>query len=119
MKFKPELSTAVLERQLLDRDFSAAWEAGRVRLGESCLFFPKFSGTTYLPYSQIVNAYLRQEEVNANLCCGRANFDQFFLMVRGTDGQLRRGQVLSKEKGKEALALLAAANPAIEIGYHP
>ena len=111
MKFKPELSTAVLERQLLDREFSAAWEAGRVRLGESCLFFPKFSGTTYLPYSQIVNAYLRQEEVNANLCCGRANFDQFFLMVRG--------QVLSKEKGKEALALLAAANPAIEIGYHP
>lgn len=90
-----------------------------MRLGESCLFFPKFSGTTYLPYSQIVNAYLRQEEVNANLCCGRANFDQFFLMVRGTDGQLRRGQVLSKEKGKEALALLAAANPAIEIGYHP
>ena len=119
MKFKPELSTAVLERQLLDREFSAAWEAGRVRLGESCLFFTKFSGTTYLPYSQIVNAYLRQEEVNANLCCGRANFDQFFLMVRGTDGQLRRGQVLSKEKGKEALALLAAANPAIEIGYHP
>ena len=50
MKFKPELSTAVLERQLLDREFSAAWEAGRVRLGESCLFFPKFSGTTYLPY---------------------------------------------------------------------
>lgn len=42
MKFKPELSTAVLERQLLDREFSAAWEAGRVRLGESCLFFPKF-----------------------------------------------------------------------------
>ena len=71
---------AWLAGQLPDVTRSAAarlCEEGRVRLGESCLFFPKFSGTTYLPYSQIVNAYLRQEEVNANLCCGRANFDQW------------------------------------------
>ena len=42
MKFKPELSTAVLERQLLDREFSAAWEAGRVRLGKAVCSFPNF-----------------------------------------------------------------------------
>lgn len=117
MRLKAELPID-LSLDELTVDFQNAASCGKVRLGNYCLYFPKFSGITYLPYFSITHAYIRQEEVNAKLCCGRANFDQFFLMTQGTDGKLRKAQIQSIEAGKSALAAIAAANPAAEIGYH-
>ena len=117
MRLKAELPIDLTEDELTV-DFQNAPSCGKVRLGNHCLYFPKFSGITCLPYLSITHAYIRQEEVNAKLCCGRANFDQFYLMTRGTDGKLRKAQVKSIEAGKGALAAISAANPAAEIGYH-
>ena len=116
MRFKAE-SSIVLSPEALASDLSSARELGKVRLGQECVYFTKFSGTGYLPYGQVAGAWLRQEEVNANLCCGRANFDQFFLMVQCREGKLLKAEVPNKDLGKEALSLLSAANPDIEIGY--
>ena len=116
MKYKPEFPVTLTEQEL-ERDLSQATKVGKVRLGERFLFFSRFAGGSYMPYSEVVHAYLRQEEVNAKLCCGRANFDQFYLMLMGSDGALRKHQVTDKEKGKLALQHIARRNPDCLIGY--
>ena len=103
-------------QEALEIDYRSACDLGKVRLGERWLFFPKFSGTAYLPYDQVARVWLRQEEVNARLCCGTANFDQFFLMIEGTDGQLRRAEVENKDRGKEGLVRIPQINPAVQVG---
>ena len=65
MKFKPEISA--LPAGILEPDYAKAQNMGKVHLGEQCLYFRKLSGTSYLPYGQIVRAWLRQEEVRARM----------------------------------------------------
>lgn len=103
----------------LDQDFRDARDVGKVRLGRLCLYFTKFSGTGCVPYDTVSRAWLRQEEVNASLCCGRANFDQFFLMVQDAGGTLYKGQVLSKLLGKQALGVISQTNATVAIGVAP
>ena len=100
----------------LKADYKAARNLGGIRLGNEWLFFPKFSGTSYLPYPDISRFWIRQEEVNAKLCCGRANFDQFYLMVIDRQGQLHRGQITDEPNAMEALAQIPQRNPAALIG---
>ncbi len=119
MRFKPALPGPALEGPLLASDCDRAAQVGKVRLGQRCLYLVKFSHSLYLPYSQILHAWLRQEEASASLCCGRANFDQFYLMLRCPDGQVRRGQVPDKASGQRCLDHIAAQNPAAAIGYYP
>lgn len=114
MKFKPEISA--LPAGTLETDYAQAQNTGKVQLGEQCLYFRKFSGTSYLPYGQIVRAWLRQEEVRARMCCATVNFDQFFLVMTCADGRERRGQVIDKETGRRCLDRIAAKNPDVKIG---
>ena len=116
MKYKPEFPVSFSDEQL-QADLNTAQKLGKVRIGELGLFFSRFSGGTFMPYSEVQHAYLRQEEVNAKLCCGRANFDQFFLMVLGSDGKLRKHQVDDMAKGKLALEQISRLNPDCRIGY--
>lgn len=105
-----------LPQQELRADFHQARSLGQVRLGERFVHIRKFSGTRSLPYHQISRAWVRQEEVNANLCCGRANFDQFYLMIQEKDGLLLRGQVPHKQAGLDCLARIRAEVPGVLIG---
>lgn len=105
-----------LPQQELRADFHQARSLGRVRLGERFVHIHKFSGTRSLPYNQISRAWVRQEEVNASLCCGRANFDQFYLMIQEKDGLLLRGQVPHKQAGLDCLARIRVEVPDVLIG---
>ena len=118
MRFKA-ISAGVLSPEELTADFAGAQNLGKVRLGQSCFYFTKFSGTSYLPLDQAEHAWVRQEEVKAKLCCGVANFDQFFLMIKDRSGTVHKGEIRSKEVGKEALSLLSLRQPSIQIGYYP
>ena len=117
MRLKAEIAGAQLPEELLEREFSQARNIGKVQLGESCLFFKKFSGATYLPYGRILRVWLRQEEVKARMCCATANFDQFYVVMDCADGRQRQGQVLDKDTGKAALDHIATRNLAVKIGY--
>ena len=116
MKYKPEFPVPFSPEQV-ESDLKNARTMGKVRLGQEFLFFSRFAGSTFMPYSEVKQAYLRQEEVNAKLCCGRANFDQFFLMLLGSDGVLRKHQVNTKEDALAALDIIALRNPDTQIGY--
>lgn len=117
MRFKPEIPNAVLPCEALQPDYTQARSLGKVQLGELCIFFRKFAGVTYLPYDQILRAWLRQEEVKARMCCATANFDQFYVVMACTDGQERRGQVIDKVTGQSCLDHISAHNPAVKLGY--
>ena len=117
MKFKPEISSIIALTGDLEREYAQARDLGKVRLGKHFLFFRKFSGVSFLPYSQIVRAWLRQEEVKARMCCGTANFDQFYVVMDCADGRQRRGQVPDKDTGKAALDHFAGKNRSVKIGY--
>lgn len=119
MKFKPVCAGCALSAAELEGDWAQARDIGKVRLGEHCLFFARFAGAACLPYRQVARVWLRQEEVNANMCCGRVSLDQFYLMVQTTDGQTLRGQVLDKDCGKAALAHTAARSPEAQVGPPP
>jgi len=101
----------------LQKDYSSAQKLGKARLGQEWIFFPKFSGTSYLPYSQISKAWLRIEEVIAKVCCGRANFDQIFLVMESADGRTLRAQMDTRAQADAGLALLTDRNPHIRVGY--
>ena len=117
MKFKPELTGAVLPAEVLEQDYAQARSMGKVYLGEVCLYLRKFSGISYLPYSQITRAWLRQEEVKARMCCATANFDQFYVVLSCADGRERRGRVVNKDGGQRCLDHIAACNSEVKIGY--
>ena len=117
MRLKAEIAGAQLPEELLEREFSQARNIGKVQLGESCLFFKKFSGATYLPYGRILRAWLRQEEVKARMCCATANFDQFYVVMSCGGGHEVRWQVEDKAAGQRVLDHISAQNPAVEIGY--
>ena len=110
------ISPLPLTPRQLEEDYRQARDLGRVRLGRQAIYFPRLGRVDCLPYSQVGRVWLRQEEVSAGLCCGRAGFDQFYLMVQDRSGACLRGRVLNKELGKQATALVLERSPGALLG---
>lgn len=66
-------------------------------------------------FDSITNAFLRIEEIEAKVCCGRANFDRSYLvlMVGGKEVVL---EMETKAQVKHILEKLSEKNPSITIG---
>lgn len=92
-------------------------EDKRIKLQEQEVEYKKGFKWYTLPYTDIVQAYLRVEEVNGKLCCGVASFDMFFLMMKTKEEELIKVEATSKEIVKEMLEVLKEKNTGIEIGY--
>ena len=93
-------------------------EDKKIKLDEELLTYKKGFKWNTLPYTEIVNAYLRIEEVNGRLCCGVASFDMHFLMLKTKSGDLIKIECISKEIVKEILELLSQKNSEIVIGFN-
>jgi hypothetical protein len=89
----------------------------RIRIKENALEYKKGFKWHALPYSDITQAYLRIEEVQGRLCCGVANFDMYFLMLKTRQDDLLKVEASSQEITKQMLEELKQKNPEIEIGY--
>lgn len=92
-------------------------EDKRVKLNEQDIEYKKGFKWLKLSYEEITGAYLRVEEVNGKLCCGRASFDLFFLMLQLRNGELLKLECTSMELVKKMLEVLKQKNDRIEIGY--
>lgn len=115
MRFR-SLGQTQLDQLQLEESYALAQSGGRVKVGADCLFFPAFAAVEYLPYQDGRRIWLRQEEVTARLCCGRANFDQFFLMVEAADGRVHKGGLTDLTTGRQLLELLAQRAPHLPQG---
>ena len=92
-------------------------EDKKIRLKDQELEYRKGFKWKTIPYDEIVQAYLRIEEVNGRLCCGVANFDMHFLMLKTRSDGLIKIEAASKDVVKGLLEQLKQKNPAIEIGF--
>lgn len=116
MKFKAQTQLTLSQEQL-EQEYAQARDLERVRLGTCCLFYPRLSGVSYLPYCGLERLYLRQEEASATMCCGRVDLTATYLMAVGTDGKIRKTQLRDLQAGQEALAWVSQRAPKVKIGY--
>lgn len=89
----------------------------RIRFTDRAVEYKKGFKWLSLPYADIAQAYMRIEEVNSKMCCGTANFDMHFLMLKTQSDELFKIPVTSKALIKQMLESLRTINPEIEIGY--
>lgn len=102
----------------LDGQFSAAAPYGKVKLGADTIFWKVGLRWFYLPLKLVRRAYRRVEEVNAKMCCGRANFDIQKLMLV-LDGETTLELLIGENQRNEAGRLFAAlkeAHPELAYG---
>ena len=92
-------------------------EDKRIRLEENELTYKKGFKWYNMPYTEIRQAYLRVEEVKSRVCCGVANFDMYFLMLKMPDDKLVKIEMTSGDLVKQALEVLKEKNESIEIGF--
>ena len=93
-------------------------EDKRIKLNEELLTYKKGFKWNSLPYTDIINAYLRIEGVNGRICCGVASFDMHFLMMKTKSGELIKVEGSSKEIVKQILDELSQKNSEIVIGFN-
>lgn len=89
----------------------------RIRFTDQSIEYKKGFKWLSLPYDEISQAYMRIEEVNSKMCCGTANFDMHFLMLKTLSGELLKIPVTSRALTEQMLENLRTTNAEIEIGY--
>lgn len=92
-------------------------EDKKIKFGERELTYKRGFKWYTLPYEEIAHAYLRIEEVKGRLCCGVANFDMHFLMLKTNAGELLKLEATSQEIVKQMLDELKEKNPNVSIGF--
>lgn len=68
-----------------------------------------------IPFEGISNAFLRIEEIEAKVCCGRANFDRSYLVLIN-QGKEEVIEMETKAQVKHILEILKEKVPNITIG---
>ena len=98
-------------------DFESAAKYDKAFVGALGVFFRDGFKTKYVPYGELERAFIRVQEVNGRLCCGRATFAYYrlVLVVKGKEW----GDVMSEDEKAmdEALAEIAKRSPATAIGF--
>ena len=86
MKFYP-LTASQSDEHLLDSEYKAARQLGKLRLGELHLYFKSGLKTYYIPYRDVRRCFRRVVSVPAKLCCGKGDFAIENLVICGEGDQ--------------------------------
>ena len=88
-------------------EYESAGRFDKVRVGDTGVFFPYNLSIKYIPYKYIDRVFIRINEVNGKLCCGKATF-QYFRLVFVRDGKEFIDVISENEKAMDdALAAIA------------
>ncbi len=107
----------VLDPKVLEQDMAQADTFYRIAVGRQCIYYTGVFKVTYVPFSEIVWAYMRQEDCSTRMCCGRVDIASFFLMVTTKEGRQKKANLERAEDVKAILELLRQRVSGIEIGY--
>lgn len=110
MNITPLVPVSATSEELL-ADYQSGWVVGKLRVGQSHLFFREGGQTCCVPYSAVQYCYRRIEATPARLCCGAGNLETEYLMLIGGDGQLAKIQVPDGRAGKVLLERLRPLIP--------
>ena len=98
-------------------EYESAERFDRVRVGKTGVFFPYNLSIKYIPYKYIDRVFIRINEVNGKLCCGKATF-QYFRLVFVRDGKEFIDVISENEKAMDdALVAIAKNAPQVAIGF--
>ena len=98
-------------------EYEAAERFDKVCVGNTGVFFPYNLSIKYIPYKYIDRVFIRINEVNGRMCCGKAVF-QYFRLVFVRDGKEFIDVISEDEKAMDdALAAIAEKAPDVAIGF--
>ena len=100
------VTDTVIDDASLDKELLNSAQYWKVRIGETCLFYPKLFKTAYLPIAEITRAFLRIETTVSHVCCGPAEFSIFRVILCGAKGELAAIELDSRTKADRLLAAL-------------
>ncbi|MBR0208591.1 MAG: hypothetical protein IJQ43_06830 [Oscillospiraceae bacterium] len=98
-------------------DQKSAERFDKVLVGSLGVYYRDGFRIKYVPYSALERAFIRVQEVNGRLCCGKAVFAYFRLVL--VVGGREWGDVISEDEKAmdDALAAIARRSPATAIGF--
>jgi hypothetical protein len=98
-------------------DFEGAQRFDKVLVGSLGVYYRDGFKIKYIPYSVLERAFIRVQEVNGRMCCGKAVFHYFRLVF--VVGGKEWGDVISEDEKAtdDALAEIARRSPATAIGF--
>ena len=98
-------------------DFAAAQQFDKVKVGKLGVYFKEGFRTRYLSYQDFDRVFIRINEVDGKLCCGKSTF-QYFRLVFVRNGKEFTDVISEDEKAMDdALAQIKAACPEMAIGF--
>ena len=105
-----------VESEEVSRDYEAAEQFDKLRVGALGVYFREGLRTRYLSYADFDRAFIRIQEVNGRMCCGKAVFS-YFRMVFVKDGREFADVLTEDEKALDAaLARIHERSPETAIG---
>lgn len=108
-----------VESAKLSADFEAAESFDKLRVGRLGVYYRDGFKTKYIDYAGMERAFIRIQEVNGRMCCGRATF-AYYRMVFVCGGREIADFMSEKEAEMDAaLAKIHAMAPDVLIGVAP
>lgn len=100
----------------LNADFEQAQAFDKVKVGELGVYYRDGLKMKYIPYDYMDRVFIRVQEVNGKLCCGKATFAYFRLVFVHDDKEF--ADIISEDEKAmdDALALIAVKAPNTAIG---
>ena len=89
----------------------------KVTVADGKILYRKFLKACELPVSELVWAYLQQEDVSAKMCCGSYNTEIGRVIVLERNGKKETFQFESMQEARELLARIQEVNPELAVGY--
>ena len=115
MRFEP-LTSSTKDQSAVREEYDRARKFGKLRLGESCLFFKKGLKAYYIPYGEISRYFRRVMMVPAKLCCGRGDFKIESFVICGEAGELAQIQLPGERAAKAIMDCMAQLAPDAAVG---
>ncbi len=98
-------------------DYAAAEQFDKVRVGKLGVYFREGFKTKYLSYQDFDRVFIRINEVNGKMCCGKAVF-HYFRLVFVRNGKEFADIISEDEKATDdALARIREFCPEMAIGF--
>ena len=105
-----------VEREDLTADFESAEVFDKFRVGKLGVYFRDGFRTRFFGYDDFERAFIRVQEVNGRMCCGKAVFS-YCRMVLVRDGKEIANYMSENESAMDAaLARIHEHSPATLIG---
>ncbi len=97
-------------------DYESAGQYEKTRVGKLGVYYPSGFGVRYIPYNEVEQAFIRVQEVNGRMCCGKAVFHYFRLVLRHGGKEITDIMSENEKLMDDALAAIAKNAPQLKIG---